>query len=400
MRRWIPAALLLAILAPPASSQDTSPDGRQEVASQVLGEKREVFLHVPVACRLGGPERCPVLYVLDAQAQYLHTVGTVTFLGREGRVPPLVVVGIATGANRNRDLTPSAGGMVFGGQRDPLRNSGGGGRFLDFVEKELVPWVEARVRAQPFRILAGHSFGGLTVLHALATRPHAFQAWIAAAPSLAWEDGEPIRELRGLFQAQPALQASLFAALGNEGPEMDRRWTELRSALKSSKSRAFRWRLLELPEEDHGSVVLLTHYHGLRHVFDGWAMPLVIDPATRAPLRRTLSQVEDHYRDLGRRLGYELTPPEPLVNAMGYGALGRREHAEAVRILEANVRYHPGSPNAYDSLGEALEVSGRLPEARDNYRLAIEKGRALQDPNLEAYAAHLARVEAQLARRP
>jgi predicted alpha/beta superfamily hydrolase len=400
MRRWIPAAAFVALLVPPASAQDVSPEGRQQVASRILGETRDVFVQVPAACRPGGPERCPVLYVLDAQVQFLHTVGTATFLAREGRVPPLVVVGVATGANRNRDLTPSAGGMVFGGQREPLRSSGGGDRFLDFVEKELVPWVEARVQAQPFRILAGHSFGGLTVLHALATRPRAFQAWIAAAPSLAWEDGEPIRELRALLQAHPALDTSLFAALGDEGPEMDRRWNELRAALKSSKSRAFRWELRELPEEDHGSVVLLTHYHGLRHVFDGWAMPLVLDPGTRLPMRRTLTQVEDHYRALGRRLGYATAPPEALVNAMGYAALGRREHGEAVRILEANVRHHPGSPNAYDSLGEALEAAGRLTEARDSYRVAIEKARALQDANLEAYAAHLARVEAQLARRP
>jgi predicted alpha/beta superfamily hydrolase len=400
MKSWTSClGLAAALLACTVSAQGPPPvDGRFDIASAALGETRSVFVHAPVACRTGGPDRCPVLYLTDAQVHFLTTVATTTFLAREGRVPPLIVVGIATGTDRTRDLTPRAGAMVFGGAREPLRTSGGGERFLDFVEKELVPWVEARYATRPHRVFAGHSFGGLLVLHAFATRPELFQGWIAAAPSLGFEDGEPTREVKALLKSRPPLRASLFAALGNEGPEMDRRFSELRSTLKSSKTEGLRWALQELPDEDHGSVVLLAYYHGLRHLFDGWAMPLVIDPVTRTPMRRTLTQVEDHYRALGERLGYELKPPEALVNAMGYAALGRKEHAEAVRILEANVRYHPLSPNAYDSLGEALEAAGRLSEARDSYRTAVEKGRAQADPNTAAYEAHLRRAEARAGR--
>ncbi|RMD60400.1 tetratricopeptide repeat-containing protein, partial [Candidatus Parcubacteria bacterium] len=54
---------------------------------------------------------------------------------------------------------------------------------------------------------------------------------------------------------------------------------------------------------------------------------------------------------------------------------------------------HPASPNARDSLGEALEAGGRFQEAAAAYRQALELGRGRQDPNLALYRSHLNRVQ-------
>jgi hypothetical protein len=62
---------------------------------------------------------------------------------------------------------------------------------------------------------------------------------------------------------------------------------------------------------------------------------------------------------------------EAEVNALGYEQL-RLGHADrAAQLLSLNVRAYPRSANAYDSLGEAYERSGRSAEAAEMYRRAL-----------------------------
>lgn len=68
---------------------------------------------------------------------------------------------------------------------------GGTGELLDFIEHELIPHLSGMVRLDPGRrSLFGHSFGGLFTLYSLFDRPALFANWIAASPSIFWENSE------------------------------------------------------------------------------------------------------------------------------------------------------------------------------------------------------------------
>ena len=43
-------------------------------------------------------------------------------------------------------------------------------RFLDFIERELLPAVDGRFRTAAPRVLVGHSSGGILATYAAATR--------------------------------------------------------------------------------------------------------------------------------------------------------------------------------------------------------------------------------------
>lgn len=66
--------------------------------------------------------------------------------------------------------------------------SGQADRFLDFLEKELIPHIDRNYRTYPHRIIAGWSFGGLLATHALIHRPEIFDAYLAISPSLWWDE--------------------------------------------------------------------------------------------------------------------------------------------------------------------------------------------------------------------
>src|SRR4029079_3278214 len=67
-------------------------------------------------------------------------------------------------------------------------NGGGEGLFLDFIRRELIPFIEAGIRGHAARrALLGHSHGGSFVLYALFNEPptsRRFSAYLASDASI------------------------------------------------------------------------------------------------------------------------------------------------------------------------------------------------------------------------
>ncbi|SFG94563.1 hypothetical protein SAMN04488020_10581 [Palleronia marisminoris] len=138
-------------------------------------------------------EGFPVLYLLDGQAALeVLTPELLAMLGPES-LPVIVSVGYDTerrfaSEERTRDYTPpdAAGAPVV----DPRGRSGGGGpAFLDLLVSRIMPQAEALAPIDANdRTLWGHSYAGLFVLQAAGTPDAPFARFVAASPSLWWDD--------------------------------------------------------------------------------------------------------------------------------------------------------------------------------------------------------------------
>lgn len=387
MPRTLRTILMVALLfaAAPTWGGDILAIGETfRLKAPTLGEDRLILLSLPLTYGTGR-ERYPVLYLLDGDAHFLHTRGTVEFLARNGLMPEVILVAIPS-THRTRDLSPTAEHFKNpDGTMGTVAGSGGGEAFLDFLEKTLVPHIEASYRTQPFRILAGHSLGGLLALHAMATRPHLFQGIVAASPALAWDHDQPLRLLDTFLLTRPNLRTTLFVSMANEeaGEPRPTRFERLRELLKGAKAGSgFSWEAKAFPDEDHGSVLLRSHYWGLRKVFEGWRPP--VDPRT-GQFPGGLKELKAHYERLAQRMGYPVPPPEGVVNTIGYQALARHNGGEALAIFRHNAALYPDSPNVHDSLGEVLEKEGHQAEAAACYARAVELAEKAQDARLPAY---------------
>ena len=387
--------LLLALggaLAPAAGAQEPILLGRSFVLrSRVLNEDRKLMVATPAGYDQGR-QRYPVLYLTDGETQFAHTAATASFLARNNRIPPLIVVGIAN-TDRTRDLTPTKASLTVAGQQNPFPTAGGADNFLKFIETEVFPHVEKTYRTHPFRILCGHSLGGLFALHALFSRPELFNAVVAASPTLIWDNDLPLRRAKELFAGRAELKRTLFVTSGAEGPEMDQAFGELQSILKGVTTSGFLWGAERMEDEDHGSVVLRSYYAGLRKIYEPWSPP--IDRVTGA-LEGGLETLKRHYADVSARFGYEVQVPEALANAVGYAELARSRTERALEAFRFNAAAYPDSANVHDSLGEGLEAAGKLQEARDSYARSVTLGEKAGDPNLPIFRQHLAAAEAML----
>lgn len=392
----VPAALaVLVLLAAPAlagAGPDIKIGTTYTLESAKLKETRTLLVHTPPGYD-AGTDRYPVLYLLDGEAHFAHTSAAVDFLAVQGRIPPLIVVAV-TNTDRTRDFTPKGALKTERGEPMPLPTAGGADNFLAFLSGELVPWVDANFRTAPYRVFAGHSFGGLLALHTLFTKPDAFNAVLAVAPTFNWDEDYLVRAAKPFFAAGKEARRAVFVAIGDE-PQLAPGFAALATLMKASKAEGFEGTAREYQADDHGSLVLLAHHDGLRALFAGWNPP--VDRKTGFPAG-TLTELKAHYDTLSRRVGYTVKPPERVVNLAGYGRLADKKVDEALALFELNTKNYPISANVWDSLGDGLEAAGRQDEARTAVAKAVELGEKNKDPLLAAFREHLQRFDAKASK--
>jgi predicted alpha/beta superfamily hydrolase len=384
-------AVILLIASVAVAQPATGTVKRFALKSAVLGEERVVLIRTPPGYETNKLSY-PVLYMTDGDAHMGHTASSIEFLTQNGRIPEMIVVGI-TNTDRTRDLTPVKSSAKNPAGELQFPTSGGADNFLKFIETELIPQVEKDYRVQPYRILAGHSLGGLFAIHAMISKPGVFNSYIAVSPSLQWENGEALKRAEAYLKNQKELKATLFVSLGNEPGAIGESFESFRALLAKTNIKDFEYQAEQMADEDHGSVVLRSHYFGLRKVYDGWQGPT--DPKSGAVVGG-LKGADAHYKKLSERFGYSIPVPEQLINQMGYQFMFDGKPEEAIAVFKANVERYPDSANVYDSLAEAYERGGKIDLAEPLYDKARVLGDQNKDPNAAIYKANYERAHAKL----
>ncbi len=360
---WGLWALLVAL---PARAQLDSIPKAQEKAwllpSAVLHESRSIWVHLP-ADYASTTQTYPVLYVLDGGSQFKYAAAVADYLADydRNRIPQLIVVGIPN-VDRGRDFTPvyslRANGKVDSSQ---ISETAGAALFLHFLQQELVPFIDQHYRTQPYRLLAGHSLGGLFAYYAKLKAPTLFPATILSSPAFTGLNERLVNDLAPFLTTHATLRGKLFLALGNENPTTV---TSLVRQLRTVPS-AFQWQYQHYEDENHFSVTAKSLDDALKFVYQNWFMDFY------AATRLTYGAIEAHFSSLSREFGYSIAPTEDFLNNCGYTQLRSQHTAEAIDIFQQNVQHHPTSANAYDSLGEAYLAQGATAAALANYRKSL-----------------------------
>lgn len=216
----------------------------------------------------------PVVYLLDADYSFPIAHAVAWHLIERNHLPPVLVVGIAYAgppayrANRTRDYTPT---FVPTGGYGPeyQRVSGGAPHFLDFIEKELIPFVDSSYRVSGDRTLVGHSYGGLFSLWTALTRPTLFRRVLAVSPSI-WYDDTMLLRLEASRRAEGGrLPERLYMTAGDlENPRMASDLRALAARLRERGDTSARLRAEVLEGETHNSIFAGAFGRGLRWLFE------------------------------------------------------------------------------------------------------------------------------------
>lgn len=344
--------------------------------SDILNEDRRILIYTPKDTV--NPEKAyPVIYVLDADNHFAQLVEYSKYLSRQDVyvIPPLIVVGI-TNTDRNRDLTPSHSNLDYSGKPDTtansrIKNSGGNERFFQFIQKELMPYVNSNYKTQPYRIFAGHSFGGLTAINCLLNYPDMFNAYIAVSPSFWWDQRLVLHLADKKLKAGSTLSKTLFFSDGNEGASPVSPFhadvLRLDSLLKKRNIKGLDFEYIAYPMESHMTVPIKSYYDGLRFIYRQWVLPPVSDEEINPEI------IMKHYKGLSQRFGYPILPDEAYFNDLAQWLVKNPATLNnGIKLLEMNTVNYPSSSRAFTALGAAYAMKGEKQSAIASYRKASE----------------------------
>lgn len=160
-----------------------------------------------------GDNNYPVIYVLDGDISFGMAASISRYLQIGNNIPELIVVGIGYGAlnksivkKRNRDYKPE--------------QAGGAENFLEFIKKELIPYIETNYRTIPGeRTINGYSLGGLFCLYTLFTSPESFNRYIIGSPNLSWDNYSIFNYEEESTEKLSDNQLTIFMSVGSEESE-------------------------------------------------------------------------------------------------------------------------------------------------------------------------------------
>ncbi|WP_412725534.1 serine hydrolase [Alteromonas sp. D210916BOD_24] len=317
------------------------------IKSEVLGESRELLIHLPNNYSHYNNTTYPVLYLLDGQRNFAHTVGTLDLLNQSGMAQEMIVIGI-TNTERTRDFTPT-----YDESYNQWGISGGADNFLDFLEKELKPFVTSNYRTNNYAILAGHSLSALFSVYALHERSELFQAYFAFSPSLWWHEEVIFSEAKAFFASGSDLNKYLYINMGNEGGNMLSAYERYAELLKSSVRKGFTFDTELDTSESHNTTALAGMSLALQKQLNS------LRP-TGALIQEGIPALEQYYKDLSEKYGFQAKPEYKAVNHAGYAALKKQDFESAIAIFKKNVASFPNKSDAYDSLADGYEAKGDL----------------------------------------
>ncbi|MFT6336821.1 MAG: putative alpha/beta superfamily hydrolase [Halioglobus sp.] len=316
------------------------------------------------------PTKYPVVFVLDGGVHF-NAVSTVHQYYSGGYIPEMIIVGISNRNNRTRDLTTSKISVRRGRAYD--QETGCADKFMQFIEKELIPYIENKYPVTDYRTLIGHSYAGLFTINALMNYPDLFENYLAIDPSLDWDNQKLLNQSREILKKNTFQDKSLFISLGGQlhmqdyGVTIDNVMQDTSEYTLLARSNIgfsqlaekhdqnelnVRWKYYE--SDIHGTVPLPSILDGLIYFFNWYPIEgtnKFNSPET--PLNELVKLIKDREVKLAKHFGYTVPPfEEGLFIMLGYMNMDMGQLEKSHAFFQMAIEYFPESANAYDSIAD------------------------------------------------
>ncbi|WP_299396976.1 alpha/beta hydrolase-fold protein [uncultured Gelidibacter sp.] len=223
------------------------------IDSKILSESRTLNIYLPEGYKVSDTLKYPVIYVLDGSMNedFIHIVGLVQFFNLQMDMPKTIVVGIAN-IDRKRDFTfPTIDKKL----KKDFPTTGGSKKFIEFLQHEVQPYINANYSTNAQKMLIGQSLGGLLATEILFKIPTLFTDYIIVSPSLWWDNESLLKDAKMFLGAHKKMPVNVYISVGAEGEIMEREAKTLAELLKNSGKPNLKSEFLFLPNENHATIL-------------------------------------------------------------------------------------------------------------------------------------------------
>ena len=238
-----------------------------DIKSNILDEKRTCLISLPDSYNDSSQvaKKYPIIILLDGYTHFKTTSGIVHFMSsnrnRNNLMPESIIIAIEN-VDRERDFTVTK-------IKTKRPNTMGGGRaFLNFIDKELIPYIDENYRTDHYRTLVGPSLGGLLTLNSYMDKYSVFNAYISIDPSIWWSEEMMKNKVDSISSI--SLNKKLYIATANQGEASYERNKQRHDYLyelivKKSKE-PLKIEIQYFEKENHNSVPLIALYEGFKYI--------------------------------------------------------------------------------------------------------------------------------------
>lgn len=365
-------------------AQETSPfnTGFEEtLPSKIMGQERKVWIHIPNSNggnKIKDKGHYPVIYLLDGSENFNTVVSITEHMSESSLCPPMIVVGILP-SNRVSDLT-------IGTDKELPGIVGKGEKFMSFIEKELIPYIDATYPTTTYKTFIGHSLGGLTVMNTFLHQPDLFNSYVSLDGSLWWDNQKIVKEAKTILPGQNYKGKTLFMAMANRmergvdtlsvqkdtsgATALIRSNLELIKDLSKNIKNQLHFKYKYYEDDNHPSVRLIGEYDALRFIFDFYKLK-IYESELSNPDFKLDSLLVSHYKNVSEKMGYNIKPDESQINNLGYKMMGTKQFAKAETLFKLNITNNPNSGNCYDSIGDFYLETKDKTKAIENFKKAL-----------------------------
>lgn len=211
----------------------------------------------------------PIMILTDACLGSGIAQTTFDLLTWKKTIPEVIVIGIdypytdmtQLQRYRFRDMMPT--------HVEGYEPSGEADKFINFIEKELFPYIQNNYRVDTTdRAFYGHSAGGNLGSHILLEKPYLFNRYVIGSPAYYWDDNEIIKRIQGMDKVGGKSEIVIYSYMGgNEGDGMLNNWNTFNNLLKEKISSQIHFRDQIYKDEGHYSVYLSAFSTAIKFIY-------------------------------------------------------------------------------------------------------------------------------------
>lgn len=188
------------------------------IDSKILNQKQDVWVYFPEDFE-SKRDSCSVLLLLDGDEYFGMATDVYKLYQSAGKMPPTVIVALpSTTKSRWKYYTPSLSKNISGRKENDslFASSGHFKEYADFIENEVLAGLQSKYKLKfVSKTIFGHSMGGLAVMSFYRYKPELFNNYIAASPSLLWEQFVFNRYYEEQFPMSTKTHKKLFLSAGS-----------------------------------------------------------------------------------------------------------------------------------------------------------------------------------------
>lgn len=214
-----------------------------------------IKIYLPVTYK-DSQKKYPMMILTDASWSMGIAQTTFDYMTLTKEIPEVIVVGIGYPDSSSLNFIRNRYRDMLSTHVEGYEPSGSAEKFIAFIEKELMPYIESNYRVDTKdKCYFGHSFGGLLGSHILLEHSDLFNRYIIGSPSYWWNNKEIIKRLSVKeFNLSDSIRSCYTFIGGKEAKFMIAQFNEFNDLLVSRLTKIVSYHSQIFADETHVSV--------------------------------------------------------------------------------------------------------------------------------------------------